>query len=394
MMKMKRTAEMQRQEHITLALRPGWALPALAALLLASLMIWPSSARATSLDSISFDSNPIDAPAIAVLHPDQVLLETVTMAGPRLVAGGEHGVIIVSDDNGAHWRQVVTPVDVTIDQIRFADRRTGWAVGEFGVVLKTQDGGITWTKQLDGVQAAQLMLSSAEQIAAANPKDSVAAKHVRHAKLFVSDGPDKPFFLVQIFDAQHVRIYGAYGMAFETLDGGAHWADWSSHITDPGYLHPYGLVEQAGVILIVGEQGMLLSGPENGPIKPLSASPYEGSFFGVVQTPHSGLIAYGLQGSVFDSKDFGATWSQVANSSQSTINCAALATDGQVVAGDWDGNVSLVAGAKVVATGTNAGFPIADMVEAPDQSLILVGISGVKRVAATMWQTGLTGTEN
>jgi hypothetical protein len=84
----------------------------------------------------------------------------------------------------------------------------------------------------------------------------------------------------------------------------------------------------------------------------------------------------------------------VANSSQSTINCAALATDGQVLAGDWDGNVSLVVGAKVVATGTNAGFPIADMVEAPDQSLILVGISGVKRIAVNMWQTGLTGTKN
>ena len=375
-------------------LRPGRVLPPFAAFLLAAVVIWPSPAVATSLDSASFSSDPISAPAIKVLYPDRILLETVTMAGPRLVAGGEHGVIIVSDDDGAHWRQVATPVDVTIDQIRFADARTGWAVGEFGVVLKTQDGGMTWTKQLDGVQAAQLMLSSAEQIAAANPDDPIAAKHVRHAKLFVSDGPDKPFFLVQIFDARHVRIYGAYGMAFETLDGGAHWADWSSHITDPGYLHPYGLVEQAGVILIVGEQGMLLSGPENGPIKPLSASPYEGSFFGVLQTPHSGLIAYGLQGSVFDSKDFGATWSQVANSSQSTINCAALTTDGQVLAGDWDGNVSLVAGAKVVATGTNAGFPIADMVEAPDQSLILVGISGVKRIAVNMWQTGLTGTKN
>ena len=45
-------------------------------------------------------------------------------------------------------------------------------------------------------------------------------------------------------------------------------------------------------------------------------------------------------------------------------------------------------------TGTNAGFPIADMMEAPDQSLIMVGISGVKRVAANIWQAGLTGTKS
>jgi photosystem II stability/assembly factor-like uncharacterized protein len=360
-------------------------------LVLVAALAAPSTSPAASLDAASFNGNPLLAPGITVLHPDQVLLETVTLAGTRLVAGGEHGVIIVSDDDGVNWRQVSAPVDVTIDQIRFADARNGWAIGDFGVVLKTQDGGLSWTKQLDGVQAASLMLSNAEQLAAASPADPVAARRVRHAKLFVSDGPDKPFLLLQIFDSQHLRIYGAYGMAFETADGGAHWTDWSNHITDPGYLHPYGLVEQAGTILIAGEQGMLLSGPESGPITPMSASPSQGSFFGVVQTKQAGLVAYGLTGSVYESADHGASWTQAANASSSTINCAMLTDDGKVLIGDWDGNVSLVQGGKVVPTGTNAGFPIADMLEAPDQSLILVGISGVKRVPAAAWQGLVTG---
>jgi len=359
-------------------------------LIFGAAVAWPPFAAAATARA-SFNSDPLLAPAISILHPAQTLLETVTAAGPRLVAGGEHGVIIVSDDDGAQWRQVASPVDVTIDQIRFADARTGWAIGDFGVVLKTQDGGLSWTKQLDGVQAAQLMLSSAEQVAAANPADPIAAKHVRHARLFVADGPDKPFFLMQIFDAAHVRIYGAYGMVFETLDGGAHWADWSSHIDDPGYLHPYGLVDQAGTVLIAGEQGMLLSGPDAGPIKPMSASPYAGSFFGLLRTPHEGLVAYGLVGTVYQSPDFGVTWSQVQNQSSATINCAMLTAGGDVLFGDWDGNVLLLNGATVTPTAIKAGFPIADMMEAPDGSLILVGISGVKRVAAGIWQSSLTG---
>jgi len=370
----------------------GMLLP-LACIVLAA-VTWPSYCGAAPLLAASFNSDPLLAPAIAVLHPDQVLLETVTLAGSRLVAGGEHGVIIVSDDDGAHWRQVASPVDVTIDQIRFADARTGWAVGDFGVVLKTQDGGITWTRQLDGMQAANLMLSNAEQLAAANPTDPVAAKRVRHAKLFVSDGPDKPFFLVQIFDAQHLRIYGAYGMVFETTDGGAHWADWSNNITDPGHLHPYGLVEQSGTILLAGEQGMLLSGPQAGPIVPKNASPSQGSFFGVLQTPGAGLVAYGLTGSVYESQDHGTSWTQAANSSSSTINCAIVTSDGKILIGDWDGNVSLVQSSKVVPTGTNAGFPIADMLEAPDHALILVGISGVKRVPPAAWQGPLAGSKS
>jgi photosystem II stability/assembly factor-like uncharacterized protein len=384
---MKRNADGQRRAYC----RPGLMLLPLLCLACPALMAAPCPAASLSA---SFNSDPLLAPAITVLHPDQVLLETVTLAGARLVAGGEHGVIIVSDDNGAQWRQVFSPVDVTIDQIRFVDARTGWAVGDFGVVLKTEDGGLSWTKQLDGVQAANLMLINAEAIAAANPTDPVAAKRVRHAKLFVSDGPDKPFFLVQIFDALHLRIYGAYGMAFETLDGGAHWADWSSHITDPGHLHPYGLVETAGTMIFAGEQGMLLSGPAAGPIQPMTTSPYAGSFFGIVQTPGSGLVAYGLTGSVYESQDQGATWTQAVNPSSSTINCAALTTDGKILLGDWDGNVSQVEGAKVVPTATNAGFPISDMLEAPDQSLILVGISGVKRIPPAVWRGALTGAKS
>jgi len=390
---MKRKAEQRRQANWLLRRIPGLLLPPLAGLALA-VVVWPSPSPAQVPQSASFDSDPLLAPAIAVLNPGQVLLETVTLAGARLVAGGEHGVIIVSDDDGAHWRQVPSPVDVTINQIRFADARTGWAVGEFGVVLKTQDGGLSWTKQLDGVQAANLMLINAEQIAAANPADPVAAKRVRHAKLFVSDGPDKPFFFLQIFDPLHLRIYGAYGMAFESEDGGAHWADWSNHITDPGHLHPYGLVETAGTMLFAGEQGMLLSGPEAGPIQPVTTSPYDGSFFGIIQSPSAGLIAYGLTGSVYESHDHGATWTQASNPSSSTINCATLTTDGKILIGDWDGNVSLVAGAKVVPTGTNAGFPISDMLEAPDHSLILAGISGVKRVPPAAWQAALTGSKS
>jgi len=347
--------------------------------------------RAATPDGAAFDLDPLRAPAIAALHPDQVLLETVTRAGTRLVAGGEHGVIIISDDNGVQWRQVASPADVTIDEIRFADAQTGWAVGDFGVVLKTQDGGLSWTKQLDGVQAAQLMLRTAQQLEAASPADPAAAKRLRHAKLFVSDGPDKPFFLVQIFDPQHLRIYGAYGMAFETFDGGAHWADWSRNITDPGYLHPYGLVEQAGTIVIAGEQGMLLSGPQAGPLAPMGASPYAGSFFGILQSPAGGLVAYGLEGSVYERETQGSAWTKVENPSSATINCALVTTGGHVLLGDWDGSVLVVNGAKLVATGTNAGFPISAMVEAADQSLILAGIGGVKRVAPAVWQDGLTG---
>ncbi len=344
----------------------------------------------TSFSAAVSSNDPLNTPALFVGHPENVFLETITNAGTRLVAGGEHGVIIVSNDNGVTWRQVPVPVDATINQIRFATPKIGWAVGSFGLVLKTQDGGDSWLKQLDGIEAANLMLQSAQQQLAATPNAPFATRRLRHAQLFVNDGPDKPFLFIQVQSTTHVRVYGAYGIAFETMDGGKTWTDWSRHIYDVAYLHPYGLAQTQNSVVIAGEQGMLLSGPPDGPIEPI-ASPYEGSFFGVIAGLQYGLVTFGLLGNVYSSHDNGATWTAVTNPSTSTINCAAITKDGNILLGDWFGNVSEIVGNRVATTNISAGFPIGDILEASDQSLLLVGVGGIRRVPPQLWRIGTGG---
>src|SRR5438034_11738498 len=51
----------------------------------------------------------------------------VALAGPRIVAVGERGVVLLSDDRGATWRQVAIPVSVTLTAVRFVNDKTGWA---------------------------------------------------------------------------------------------------------------------------------------------------------------------------------------------------------------------------------------------------------------------------
>ena len=62
----------------------------------------------------------------------------------RIVAVGERGLVILSDDRGASWRQVPSPVSVTLTMVRFADEQHGVAVGHGGTVLTTDDAGTTW----------------------------------------------------------------------------------------------------------------------------------------------------------------------------------------------------------------------------------------------------------
>ncbi len=66
-------------------------------------------------------------PAEIAPRAEQSLLTAITRAGAqRLVAVGARGHILLSDDDGAHWRQVASPVNSLLTQVAFLDAQTGW----------------------------------------------------------------------------------------------------------------------------------------------------------------------------------------------------------------------------------------------------------------------------
>src|SRR5690606_22399355 len=85
-------------------------------------------------------------------------LTAIARAGDRLVAVGQRGHILVSEDAGKSWSQASVPVSSDLVAVSFASASHGWAVGHGGVVLKTEDGGLSWAVQLDGHQSSELIL--------------------------------------------------------------------------------------------------------------------------------------------------------------------------------------------------------------------------------------------
>src|SRR5699024_10076488 len=98
----------------------------------------------------------LDTPAYPTKLAPENLLNDVARAGDRIVAAGERGHIIYSDDGGESWTQADVPVSVTLTGLSFASDTEGWAVGHSGVVLHSDDAGETWTLQLTGIKAAEL----------------------------------------------------------------------------------------------------------------------------------------------------------------------------------------------------------------------------------------------
>jgi photosystem II stability/assembly factor-like uncharacterized protein len=71
-------------------------------------------------------------------------------------AVGEMGALLETADFGATWERRFPEQDVAWNDVAFADDSNGWVVGEFGRMLKTADGGKTWTA-VDGPVKSSLM---------------------------------------------------------------------------------------------------------------------------------------------------------------------------------------------------------------------------------------------
>jgi photosystem II stability/assembly factor-like uncharacterized protein len=75
-------------------------------------------------------------------------------------AVGDRSTLVSTTDGGKTWRSRKVAMDTDLSggvslaaadpifyDVKFADAKTGWIVGEFGKVLKTTDGGETWREQ-------------------------------------------------------------------------------------------------------------------------------------------------------------------------------------------------------------------------------------------------------
>lgn len=265
----------------------------------------------------------LDRPSLASVNAAHSYLLGIAQAGERLVAVGERGIILLSDDQGANWRQVQTPVSVTLTVVRFADARNGYAVGHGGSVLVTRDGGESWTLSLDGRHAAEILLAAAQA--------QGDARGIADAERLIEDGPDKPFLDVLVRDPLNAFVVGAYGLALSTDDGGESWRPWLQRSDNPGGLHLNAIRSRGERLAIVGEQGLVLLSDNGGATFRSLETPYSGSFFTAELPSAHTLVVAGLRGNILRSEDSGATWTALTSPAQASITASAIQPDGALV---------------------------------------------------------------
>jgi photosystem II stability/assembly factor-like uncharacterized protein len=300
------------------------------------------------------------------------------------VAVGERGIVLLSDNAGEKWRQVETPVRVSLTAVQFVGPQMGWAVGHLGVILHTADGGQTWIKQLDGRQVAQMVLADAKRRAEAalDPEEKDDILYV--GQRFADDGPDKPFLNLYFLNKRSGFVFGAFNMILRTEDGGATWIPWGGRVENPMELHLYGMCALGDTLWLAGEQGLLLRSDDGGEQFSEAASPYEGSYFGVMTGAGGDLVLYGLRGNVYRSSDGGQRWQKVDTGTLVSFSA------GIPLAG---GGLALVSQAGDLLTSPNgdgrlhpypksAPVPATGLVQTGDAGFVVASLRGMHRIQA------------
>jgi photosystem II stability/assembly factor-like uncharacterized protein len=317
--------------------------------------------------------------AIPVSHPDRVLLIGIANAGSRLVAVGEHGVIIYSDDNGQTWRQAVVPVSISITCVAFATPLVGWAAGDYGVVLHTQDGGATWQTQITGVDVNQLIMAAATRFVTSDPNNTAALTAARRANIFMAAGPDKPFLSILPITAQRAFVFGAYRMAVLTNDGGKSWADWSLHVGDPISHNIYDATRIGGSIYLAGEVGSVFRSDDQGATFPALTPPTQSTLFGILGAGNA-VLTFGVAGGIFRSTDGGNDWTQINTAASADLTAGTVLKSGLVVVVSESGWVYVSAdnGATFHAAAKNEGMGLFNVTQAANGDVVFVGDGGVR----------------
>jgi len=316
----------------------------------------------------------LDRPAVVVHAPSHAVLLVAALAGPRWVAVGERGLAIVSDDRGQTWRQARVPVSVTLTAVAFADGQRGYATGHGGTVLGTSDGGLTWTRLLDGRVIAAMM-----QEASARSGDAAQRKA---ADRMVADGPDKPLLDLVVSSPTEAFVIGAYGMALATRDGGKTWSLASGLLENPKGLHLYAVRRRDQVIVIAGEQGLLLRSEDAGRSFRRLATPYQGSFFTLELPSANQIVTAGMRGNVWRSADAGSTWQQLPLPWPAALTGSSLRPDGSFVLASQAGQLFSGNGASLELLKFPPLPPLTGVLPVPGEALLALSLQGVHVLSA------------
>ncbi|MFT5426218.1 MAG: photosystem II stability/assembly factor-like uncharacterized protein [Gammaproteobacteria bacterium] len=305
-----------------------------------------------------------DDSTIAKLAGKSMLLDGVSKDGLMAVVG-ERGHVLISTD-GKQWQQVTVPTRTTLTGVYFHDKMNGWVVGHDAVILRTTDGGKVWQK--------------------------------------VNYDPEgeTPLFDVWFKNKKQGVAIGAYGLYLISGDGGVTWDESEINTSlgksaddsdreeptaedDDDFLDSYDLhlnsiaIASNGRAYIAAESGKVYRSEDSGDSWIPLATPYIGSFFGILPVTGDTILVFGLRGHLFRSEDAGDHWQEIETPTQEMLTNGIAVTEDEIYITGLGGTI-LKSNDKgksftLIEQGHRDGFTA--IIQSHDGNLITIGEKGV-----------------
>ncbi len=307
-------------------------------------ILWVLALALLTAPAVHAEETAAEQAVPSQLATKTLLLDAARTDG-RLVAVGEWGHVLLSDNGGGSWRQAESvPTRVTLTDVAFTDAGRGWAVGHDAVVIHTRDGGETWEVQHQA------------------PEEEV------------------PLLSVWLENDERGLAVGAFGLLIETTDGGETWRRRPLTANAEEDYHLNAIFRGPGdSLFIAAEFGSVYRSLDGGTSWELLHPPYDGSFWGGLAVGEGALLVFGMRGHVFRSEDLGETWQEVNSGTDQSLQSGIIRRDGTIV---------LVGLGGALLTSDDGGNTFSAAI-APDRRGIAAAAEGLNGTLLLFGETGV-----
>ena len=220
----------------------------------------------------------------------ELALLSVDRRGTHTVAVGQAGVVMIEESAGK-WLKVDTGDPARLFSVSVNAEGLAVAVGEFGKVLKSEDGGRTW------VPAAPDWAAFADEESFGTGEPNMYSAHVS--------------------DSGEITIAGEYGVMLRSADRAASWAVLRPVTPGVPTIFATYFPSGQGTSFAVGQEGEMLTSADGGLTWARCDVSTESNFLGVAAAPDGHVVVTGMR-VMMRSENNGMTWEAVEEGDTTT----------------------------------------------------------------------------
>ena len=278
--------------------------------------------------------------------------------------------------------QEATATDASIEILRtgiphdalFALEMTGeWgmAIGNYGLMVETNDGGGTWTTLPSKTRLALLGIAHAgDHRLIVGQSGLVMARTGDEDWRMVDSGLDARLLNVAMIESGYVLAVGEFGFIARSRDHGETWEtitiDWGEYNEEGYEPHLYEAIvnKDASIVMIAGEFGLILRSEDGGDTWAAVAKGDESVFdIDLANDGSNTGYAVGQEGLLLKTADDGLTWERLESGTNANL------------LGVWNGQSEVVlVGIRTLLRSSDDG---ANFIAAEDYSIIRTWYQGV-----------------